>query len=161
MEAIGDLIRSTTVLELGPLPAPRLPRSATVAQGLQHLVRARRGAVVIVDGLQPVGIFTERDVLVRLAQGELGARGEAGQRPLAGLMSRPVVTVRRQATLQEVIAVMHGARHRHLVVVDRSGELRGLLTSSDLVQYLADLFPEDVVNLPPRLHQRLDRADGA
>jgi CBS domain-containing protein len=161
VQAIADLIRSTTVLELGPLPAPRLPRTATVAQGLQHLVRARRGAVVIVDGMQPVGIFTERDVLVRLADGDLGARGPTGQRPLAELMSEPVVTVRRQSTLQDTIALMHRARHRHLVVVDRHGELRGLLTSSDLVQYLADLFPEDVVNLPPRLHQRLDRPHGA
>jgi CBS domain-containing protein len=161
VESIAELIRSTTVLELGPLPAPRLPATATEAQGLQHLVRARRGAVVVVDGMRPVGIFTERDVLTRLAEGDLSVRGEGSQRALSELMSQPVVTVRRQATLRQSIELMHRARHRHLVVVDREGELRGLLTSSDLVQYIADLFPEDVVNLPPRLHQRLDRPDGA
>ncbi|HVS62275.1 MAG TPA: CBS domain-containing protein [Thermoanaerobaculia bacterium] len=165
MEQIRDLIRSSTVLELGPLPAPRLPATATEAQALKHLVRSRRGAVVAVDGLKPVGIYTERDVLYRLADGSLAARSIVGHdgdgKLFSEVMSQPIVTVRRQATLHDALALMHRHLHRHLVVVDKAGELRGLLTSSDLVQFIADQFPEDVVNLPPRLHQRLARADGA
>lgn len=160
MEQIRDLIRSSTVLELGPLPAPRLAASATEAQVLKHLVRSRRGAVVAVDGMTPVGIYTERDVLYRLASDRIPVRDGDGKL-FSEVMSQPVVTIRRQATLHDALALMHRARHRHLVVVDKAGELRGLLTSSDVVQYIADQFPEDVVNLPPRLHQQLVRVDGA
>ena len=161
MEHIRDLIRTSTVLELGPLPAPRLPATATKAQVLKHLVRSRRGAVVAVDGMRPIGILTERDVLFGLADGGYGPSDPAREAPFSAIMSQPVVTVRRQVTLHEAIVQMHRARHRHLVVVDAAGELRGLLTSSDLVQFIADQFPEDVVNLPPRLHQQLDSPDGA
>jgi CBS domain-containing protein len=160
VDLIRDLIRSSTVLALGPLPAPRLPATATEAQALKHLVRSRRGAVVAVDGLTPIGIYTERDVLYRLAKGALRGR-DGDDTKFADVMSQPVVTVRRQASLYDAFALMHRDRHRHLVVVDRNGELRGLLTSSDLVQFIADQFPEEVVNLPPHLHQRLVRADGA
>ncbi len=55
--------------------------------------------------------------------------------------------------------VEHG--YRHLVVVDRDGELKGLLTSNDLVQYLTDQFPEETVNLPPRLRQQYLSPEGA
>ena len=160
MNRIRDLIRQTRVLDLGPLPAPRLPANATVLQALQMLVRARRGAVVVVEGAVPVGVFSERDVLSE-KHGELFAsRDKVRQTPLESVMSKPPVTVHRQAMLLEAIENMVGHR-RHLVVVDRNGELKGLLTTNDLVQFLTDQFPEDTVNLPPRLRQQFQRPEGA
>ena len=47
------------------------------------------------------------------------------------------------------------------VVVDRAGQLRGLLTTSDIIQFLTDQFPEDTVNLPPRLRQQYRSPGGA
>ena len=52
-------------------------------------------------------------------------------------------------------------KYRHLVVIDRAGQLRGLLTTSDIIQFLTDQFPEDTVNLPPRLHQQYRSPEGA
>lgn len=149
------------MLELGPLPAPRLAPTATVQQALQLLVRARRGAIVVVGSrLEPLGIFTERDVLRRC--GDDGFRADVRQRtPISSMMSQPPSTIRRQATLLDAIVAMDERRHRHLVVVDRDGYLRGLLTTNDIVQFLADRFPEDVVNLPPRLHQQYRGREGA
>ena len=127
-------------------------------QALQFLVRGRRGAIVAVDGLRPVGIFTERDVLHRLPAGQPGGQDTT---PLSDVMSQPPVTIQRKASLRDAIATMveHGCRH--LVVVDRSGDLKGLLTSNDLVQYLTDQFPEETVNLPPHLHQQYRNPEGA
>jgi len=51
--------------------------------------------------------------------------------------------------------------HRHLVVVDRDGDLKGLLTTNDIVQFLTDQFPEETINLPPRLHQKYETPEGA
>lgn len=155
---LHDLLRETPVLELGPLPAPRLRPTATVAQAIKMLARGRRGAVVAVEGLKPVGIFTERDVVERLTP-----RVDEAERQrllIRDHMSAPPVTVHRQASLHAAIEAMVRGRYRHLVVVDRQGDLRGLLTSGDVIQYLTDLFPESVINLPPRLHQLFTRAEG-
>ena len=162
MKLIRDLIRESLVLDLGPLPAPRLAPGATVRQTLQILSRGRRGAVVAVDDeLVPVGIFTERDVLYRLRGGLLASKEELNKTALREVMSQPPVTIRRQATLLEAIGTMDRLAHRHLVVVDKRGSLRGLLTTNDLIQFLTDQFPEDTVNLPPHLHQRYGSAEGA
>ena len=158
---LRELIRECRVLELGPLPAPRLAPNATVRQAVQLLVRARRGAIVVVGSrLEPLGIFTERDVLHRCCGGSL--RPEAlRSTPIEAAMSRPPATIRRQATLLDAVVEMDERRHRHLVVVDRNGTMRGLLTTNDILQFLADRFPEDVVNLPPRLHQQYGKREGA
>ena len=161
MSTIGELIRQNTILDLGPLPAPRLSPNATVHQGLQFLMRGRRGAIVIVEGLRPVGIFTERDVVYRLSSDVLTSRERRQRMPLRDVMSHPPVTVRRRATLQEALETMVDKQYRHLVVVDAAGELQGLLTTQDLVQFLVDQFPEDIVNLPPRLHQQFHTPEGA
>ena len=161
MRTLREALEQCRVLDLGPLPAPRLAPSATVHQALPFLDRARRGAVVVVEGIRPVGIFTERDV-VRLLAGRDHASPEArAHTPLGEVMSHPPRTVRRQETLAQAVAAMVQGHYRHLVVVDRNGDLKGLLTSSDLVQFLTDRFPDDTVNLPPRLHQHYRRPEGA
>jgi len=160
MSAVRELIQHDRVHDLGPLPAPRLAPGATVHQALQFLVRGRRGAIVIVDGPKPVGIFTERDVIDKLPTG-LFTSHERKRTPLSAVMSRPPVTVGRQATLQEAIDLMARGGYRHLVVVDRQGDLRGLLTSNDVVQFLTDRFPEETMNLPPRLRQQFHSPGGA
>ena len=161
MDTIHDVLQQSALLDLGPLPAPRLEPVATVQQALQFLVRGRRGAIVVVEGLRPVGIFTERDVVYRIPTGLFTSKDERLHTPLRDMMSQPPVTVRRQATLAEAVETMARLQHRHLVVVDRKGELKGLLTTSDIVQFLTDQFPEDTVNLPPRLRQQYHSPDGA
>ena len=161
MNPVQDLLRETRVLDLGPLPAPRLAPNVTVHQALQFLVRGRRGAIVIVDGMRPTGIFTERDVVYRFGKGVFTSIEQRRRTPIGEVMSAGPVTVRRQATLREAIDAMNSKQHRHQVVVDKKGELRGLLTTNDIVQYLTDQFPEDTVNLPPHLHQQYHSIEGA
>ncbi len=161
MDGVRDLIRQSRVLDLGPLPAPRLEPSVTVHQALPFLVRGQRGAIIIVEDMRPVGIFTERDVLYRLPGGMFASAEERRHTPVRAVMSQPPVTVLRQATLAEAIETMDRLKHRHLVVIDGRGNLRGLLTTNDLVQFLTDQFPEDTVNLPPRLRQQYTSSEGA
>lgn len=143
------------------LPAPRLGPTSTVGQALQFLVRGRRGAIVVVDGLKPVGIFTERDVLNRVGDGHAPMRDDSRRMLVRKVMSSPVTTIRRQDSLADAVRRMVTEECRHLVVVDRDGGLKGLLISNDIVQFVTERFPEDTVNLPPRLHQVYLRPEGA
>ena len=161
MSAVREVLHQNSVLDLGPLPAPRLQQTATLGQVLQFLVRGRRGAIVAVDDLRPVGVFTEHDVVALLNDGPLTSGDRRRRTPLREVMSQPPVTIRRQASLAEAVATMVERQYRHLVVVDRDGLLRGLLTTSDIIQFLTDQFPEETVNLPPRLRQTYRSPGGA
>ena len=50
--------------------------------------------------------------------------------------------------------------YRHIPVVDDDGHQVGLLSSRVILSFIADQYPESVLNLPPRLHQVLTRPEG-
>ncbi len=90
------------------------------------------GAVPVVDGGKPVGIVTDRDVALALADREAGLPDV----PLADLMAKDLVTVESDAPLAEALdRFEEGARR--LVVVDSSGQLAGILSWADLVPHLS------------------------
>ena len=160
MGTIRDLLLDHRVLDLGPLPAPRLPPRVSLKQALPFLARARRGAIVVVDGTSPVGILTERDVVRRVAP-RIGKELETLARTtVSEVMSSPPGMIERRAPLADAVRTMADRRFRHLVVIGREGELRGMLTAADLVQYMTDQFPEETLNLPPILHQKFTRPEG-
>lgn len=160
MSTLSQTIRGTKILDLGPLIAPELPPNATAQQALLHLVRGRRGALVVVEDGHAVGIFTERDVLRNMKDDQFATAEARRSLLLRQIMSSPALTVRRQATLDVAIDIMAKRKHRHLVVVDREGRVAGLLTANDLTQFLSDQYPKETVNLPPRLHQVYRSAEG-
>jgi hypothetical protein len=46
-------------------------------------------------------------------------------------------------------------------MVDGTGRLVGVVRQADIIRYLAESFPEELLNLPPRTHQRMKEPEGA
>jgi CBS domain-containing protein len=102
-----------------------------------HIARLMRdhhvGAVVIVDsGDVPIGMVTDRDLALRVI-----ADVRDGTAPAEAFMSRDPVTIRCDARLDDVIALIHQERVRRLPIVDQSGALVGLVALDDLSVLLA------------------------
>lgn len=98
----------------------------TFEESLVVMVANDIGCVVVTEKGSPVGIFTERDVLRRAAQGQ-----ERLQLAMKDVMSKPLITVAPKATIWEAIELMIASKVRHLPVVD-GGALVGILTQRDL-----------------------------
>ena len=102
---------------------------ATALEAIRLMLERGIGSVVVVDGSQVAGIFTERDVLKKLA---LSGRDPASVL-VSELMTAPVVTVSPQTTPPEALTIMLAHHFRHLPVVDASGRLRGVLSIRNLL----------------------------
>jgi CBS domain-containing protein len=98
----------------------------TFEDSLAAMVANDIGCVVVLEKGSPVGIFTERDVLRRAAQGQ-----ERLQLAMRDVMSKPLVTIAPTATIWEAMESMSARGVRHLPVVD-GGVLVGILTQRDL-----------------------------
>jgi len=135
---------------------------ATVATGtpLRDALAAMRAhggdAVLIQDGGRLVGILTERDVLTRI----LGAPVE-GDRAVDEFMSADPHTMHADATLIEAMHAMESGHYRNVPLIDDSGAIVGLLRQQDLLEYVAEAFPQEILNLPPRPHQTMEEPEGA
>lgn len=114
---------------------PAVPVEATVEQAIRTMVEQRVGAVVLVDAVGVVaGIFTERDVLTRLA-----LTGSDPKRiPVRTLMTTPVEMGTEETGEAEALAVMVERHYRHLPIVDGEGRLLGMLSIRNLLQARID-----------------------
>lgn len=103
--------------------------SATVAEAVETMTRHDVGAVLIVteDGLVG-GIFTERDLLVRVVH----AGRDPRTTPISLVMTRDVQFVSPGTTVEAALSLMHIQRHRHLLVID-GPQVFGLVSMRDLV----------------------------
>ena len=113
---------------------------ATVFDAISRMVEHNVGALVVLEGDAPAGIFTERDYLRRIA---LEGRTSRTTR-VEEVMTRGLRTVGPDATAEGCLALMTEHRIRHLPVVDE-GRLHGVVSIGDCVRAL--------------LEQNRDRAD--
>lgn len=103
----------------------------SVLDAVNEMNRHRVGAVVVLSGGAIAGIFTERDVLLRV----LGVRDPRATL-VSEVMTREVITVTPAATVEEVAAIFTEKRCRHLPVVDH-GRLAGLISIGDISRWVA------------------------
>lgn len=121
----------------------------TVTQAMRAMQKEHRGCVLITeDGsadTRVVGIFTERDVLLRVVD-----RGRnPATLPLAEVMTRDPESLPQDASVAWVLNKMCVGGFRHVPVVDRAGRPVCVISVGDVVELLVDHFPREVLTLPP------------
>ena len=106
---------------------------ATVRQAVQLLAEKRIGALPVLQGSQVAGIFSERDVLYRLAEeGALCLERQVGE-----VMTSPPVTISTGSSFIEALELMTRRRIRHLPVM-RDGVMVGFISIGDIVKARID-----------------------
>jgi CBS domain-containing protein len=136
-------------------PRPVAP-TTTLREALEHMRADGGAALLITEDGRLTGIMTERDVLTRI----LGQGVDEG-RPVSEFMTREPHTLSAEATLLEAMKAMESGHYRNLPLIDDGGRVVGMLRQSDLLEYVAEAFPQEILNLPPRPHQQMEAPEGA
>ena len=89
--------------------------------------------MLVLNGEQLAGIFTERDVLTRVIAASLDPKTT----PITKVMSGNVLTVAPEATVQEVMDIFADRRCRHLPVIEHD-KLKGLISIGDVSRWVAN-----------------------
>ncbi|GAB7127038.1 CBS domain-containing protein [Silvimonas sp. JCM 19000] len=104
--------------------------TATVYQALQLLADKNIGAVLVIDDDGIAGIFSERDYARKVV---LMGKTSAGT-PVADIMTRKIIYVTPEISLDQCMGVMTDKRIRHLPVLEEGGKVLGVLSIGDLVR---------------------------
>ncbi len=92
-----------------------VPSNATVLDALHAMAEANTGAVLVTEDEKIVGIFTERDYA---REGEL--KGKYAKETIVGdVMTRQMVMVKPETTLEECAELMAKYHVRHLPVLEK------------------------------------------
>jgi CBS domain-containing protein len=68
-------------------------------------------------------------------------------------------TIDADAAVADAIATMQRYGYRTLPVV-RGDSLLGVVRLADMLKHLAEAYPEEILNLPPRPHQVAETREG-
>lgn len=107
-----------------------VPRTSTVMETIRTMAGAKVGSVLVVDGDRLLGIFTERDVMMRVVL--------EGRNPdyttVEEVMTSSVQTIPPQTTGDAALRIMHQSHIRHLPVVDDKGRVLAVVSMRNLLQ---------------------------
>ena len=136
---------------LSVLPVQRaitLPPHANVTEAVRAMQREHRGCVIITSdgtsGSKLAGIFTERDVLFRIVD---KGRNPAAL-PLSDVMTADPEVLSIHVKVAYVLNRMSVGGYRHIPVVDDDYQPRCVISVRDVVTFLVDQFPREILNLP-------------
>jgi len=102
----------------------------TVLDALQRMADWDVGALVVMEGDDIAGIFSERDYARKIAL--LGRTSR--ETPVREIMTADVICVTAAQTAEKCMAIMTDKRIRHLPVIDAAGRLDGIISIGDVVK---------------------------
>jgi CBS domain-containing protein len=143
LEIKGALLNDT-IRSLGPDEPVCVLETVSVSEAVGKMMAMRRAAVLVVDGEGRLhGIFTERDVLTRVVE-----RGLAPlQTPVGQVMTRDPDALAVGDRVAYAVNRMSVAGYRTIPLVDSDRRPVGVVTVAHFIKWMADLFPEAVLNL--------------
>jgi len=132
--AIGEICTRETVITT---------RETTVATAARLMRHHHVGTLVVVEQMNggkgvPVGIVTDRDVVI-----EVMATGlDPNAITVGDIMDRELVTARESEGVLETMQIMRYKGVRRLPIVDKDGQLVGIVSFDDLLEVLAEQLTE-------------------
>jgi CBS domain-containing protein len=123
------------VSEVMSFPVITATKDMTVYEIANIMTENNIGAVVIVEGNEPIGIVTERDIVKRVVSKNLKPKDVLAEE----VMSKKIITIPQNASITEAAKIMatHGVKRLPVV---KDGELVGIVTQSDIVRVSPELL---------------------
>ena len=131
------------LLKIAHVPPAAVETTATVLEAVQVMAEEGVGAVAVVENGQLRGIFTERDVMLRVVLRERRPR----ETRVGDVMTTPAETTSRDTPAEEALSFMLEHHIRHLPIVDDSGKLLGMLSIRNLLEHMVEDLQHELHSL--------------
>jgi CBS domain-containing protein len=113
-----------------------------VLEAIRRMNEKRVGALLVVVGHRPVGMFTERDVMARV----LACNCNPADTTVAEVMTKKLAVVGPTTTVEEAMVICTEKRCRHLPVME-GDKLLGLISTGDLTRWVTRSQHHEIQNL--------------
>ena len=119
-------------------------KSESISEAILLMRKHHVGDVIVTEetkqGLAPVGILTDRDIVLEILAEDIDLSAVS----IGDVMSYELVTVTESTTLIDTIKLMRQKGVRRIPVVNDAGNLEGLLSVDDLLELLAEQLTDIV-----------------
>ena len=148
-------LRETKIREIRPSQPLCLGPQTTLAEAIETLRREKASCALVCEDGKVIGILTERDFLNKVAGEQISLDSRVEQ-----FMTPHPKVLTSDAYLSDAVLLMDSGDYRHVPIVDTAGQVEGLISIHNIIDFLAEIFPEEVLNLPPRANQFMHSQEG-
>jgi predicted transcriptional regulator len=154
---VEEIFQTDPISALGLPPPVSIGRDASVGAALSAVQKRGKGYVLVIDSDgRPVGLLSEREVLMRIV-----ARDVKYDENVDKYLAHGLETLTAKEPIAKAIQLMNEGGERIIPIVDDKGVAVAVLRTIDIIHFLAEAFPAQVLNLPPRPHQLIAEPEGA
>lgn len=132
-----------SLLRVAHVPPVTVQPGATVLEAVERMAEEGVGAVAVAEKGQVLGIFTERDVMLRVVLKQRNPRDTK----VADVMTSPVETLPEGGTEEEAFNHMIERHIRHLPIVGKEGQLLGVLSIRNLLEHRVEDLSRELHSL--------------
>jgi len=122
---------SRTVGDIPTAPIVTVDESSTVHTTVNLMNQQGLTAIIVTAAGTPTGIFTERDVLRRVATMDMDRQ----HTPVKQVMTAPLIAMPRATLVGDVLAEMYRRDIRNMPIEDKPNQLLGLIAMPEILQY--------------------------
>ena len=122
------------LLSIAHVPAIQVTPDSTVSHAIEASIPTRVGAVAVVEKNKLIGIFTERDVMLKVVHNKLDPEKTA----VRDVMTHPVITIKPDFPVPEVLRMMLDRHIRHLPISTNGKSVEGMLSIRNVLQYMVE-----------------------
>lgn len=119
----------------------------TVSEVARHMAELKVGAILVLQGLDLQGIFSERDLMTRVVV----ERRDPARTLVGDVMTTNLATVSEDAPLEQALERMHAHNCRHLPVM-RGRQVVGFLSMRDLMLLELERKTEELDHMRQYIH---------
>ena len=154
-DKITDALKNLSLGHLDLEPPVSVDIDSSVSEAVNEMDKNGYGCVLVTDGDDLTGIFTERDILMKLEESDIDE-----SKPVKEFMASEPVTLSVENKIADAVEEMSSSGYRHLPIMDSEGKCMGILTARMIVDFVVEFLPEQVYNLPPSPDQSMLTAEG-
>lgn len=128
------------------LKTPTLVEAGTIIKEcVRILLQNKTGYVLVMDKDKLRGIFTERDILAKI----VGIHKDLTSVNVEEFMTMSPKTLHVEDSMAQALRLMNQGGYRHVPLVDHKNQPVAVVSVKEIVSYIVEFFPQDVLNLPP------------
>lgn len=152
---VEALLKEKKIYEIVNPRLVQAPPEISLKSAVQLMQERKAGYIVIARDKKVVGIFTETDVVQKILGKDVD-----WNRLVSEFMTPNPHVLSLQDSAGKAIDVMGEGRFYHIPLVDEKGELVNVISVRTLIRFLAEFYPTEVYNLPPKPDQAMLTQEG-
>jgi CBS domain-containing protein len=155
---LESALATTTLKEVVSQPPLNVAPATPLAEAIRLMQHERRACVLIVEHGRLTGIFTERDILMKVAGKPLDLQNT----PVSAVMTPDPFTLPADANVAFALSKMVLEGFRHIPLLDDAGKPHAVVSMRNLIEYLGEIYSHEILTIPPDPNQsRFRQREGA